>query len=183
MATDGGARGASEDVPGDDEPGMTVRGGEGSEGPFFVGRHRHSVDDKRRVAIPKAVREAIDVVRDGAAFVVVRGMGDPCLWLMPERAFERFVKSSLRPMLERQAGVGSKDVRGLMRVFLSSADRVEADKQGRIVLDDEKCRRVGIGTEAVFAGVGERVEIWDPKRLGETENDEDFDRRARELFG
>lgn len=150
-------------------------------GPLFVGRYVHSLDDKRRVAIPKAVREALDPARDGEAFYLLRGAGDPCIWLYPERGFRGFERK-LSSWKESQGGIGSKDVRTFVRTLLGSARRCEPDGQGRIVLPEDLCGLARIGREVVFVGTGDRVELWSPALLKEPD-DQEFDRTARELFG
>jgi MraZ protein len=157
--------------------------GESEGGPLLVGTYVHSVDEKRRVAIPKQVREAIDPAREGTAFYLAPGVGDPCIWLFSEREFQRFVKNQLEPLVQQQSGIGSKDVRALVRHFLGAAERAEPDKQGRILLSEKLCKRAAIGREAAFVGVGSRIEIWEPAQLRERDDDQDFERRARELFG
>lgn len=151
--------------------------------PLFVGRHVHSVDEKRRVAAPKAVREEMERCRLGSAFVLVRGPGDPCIWLFPALLFGAFVKDHIEPMLAKQSGIGSKETREFVRRFLGSGVRCEPDKQGRIVLPENLCAVARIENEAVFVGVGNKVEIWSPAVNRERDDDQEFERRALELFG
>lgn len=151
--------------------------------PLFVGKHVHSIDEKRRVAIPKAVREELDRCRLGSAFYLVRGPGDPCIWLFPERSFATFVKTSIEPMTAKQFGIGSKETRDFVRRFLASAVRTDPDKQGRIVLPEDLCALARIQGEAVFMGVANKVEIWSPAVIRERDDDQEFNRRALELFG
>jgi MraZ protein len=153
--------------------------------PLFVGKYVHSIDEKRRVAIPKAVREELDRCRLGSAFYLVRGPGDPCIWLFPERSFATFVKTSIEPMTAKQFGIGSKETRDFVRRFLASAVRTDPDKQGRIVLPEDLCALAKIQDkgDVAFMGVANKVEIWSPAVLRERDDDQEFNRRALELFG
>ena len=54
----------------------------------------------------------------------------------------------------------SPDVRMLTRFFLAGAIDAELDKQGRILLPATLLKHARIEKDAVIAGVGNRVEIW-----------------------
>lgn len=47
-----------------------------------------------------------------------------------------------------------------LRHVYSSARKVEADKQGRILLPDELCKKFELKGEVAFVGVKSRFEIW-----------------------
>ena len=54
--------------------------------------------------------------------------------------------------------------RSLQRFFFSGAAEMEPDKQGRITIKADFCKRVGLKKDIVVAGVGKRVEIWDAQK-------------------
>ena len=150
-------------------------------GPCFVGRFVHALDEKRRIALPKALRDEIDETRDGASFFLVPGL-DLCLWLFTQKRFEAF-SQRLRALKEQAAGEGHKNLRALIRDMFSGTNKLASDKQGRISLPEEACRRVGIEREVVFLGVDEKIELWSPRAEEVREDPERLLRLGRELIG
>ena len=79
--------------------------------------------------------------------------------VMPPDEFERMKQT-----------VESKDVpeekrRMFLREFYSRSEHVVSDKQGRLLLSEEHCKRIGLeGEEVVMLGGATRFEIWNPKR-------------------
>jgi MraZ protein len=149
-------------------------------GPLFLGRYAHTLDDKRRVAIPKSFREELDPERDGASFFLIQAL-DPCLWLFTERRFRAF-----RERLAQETnfkGVGDSRVRALRREIFSRSTKLSPDKQGRIALPPELCASVGIDREVVFLGVDEKVELWTPAAEEVRDDPERFRRLSKEIMG
>lgn len=115
---------------------------------MFLGRFEHSVDVKGRVAVPARYRERLS-----GELVLTRG-NDGCLYLFTQEAFEPLSeKLDAMPM-------GESDVRNLRRSVYSSAEPVELDKQGRIVIPDHLRSYASIESEVTIIGVGKYVEIW-----------------------
>src|ERR1700690_4213453 len=125
----------------------------------FVGTFRHSVDEKKRVAIPAKWRAA---AKGSQEFYV---LPDPknCLVVLPASAMEK--------MLERadDISIGEYARRDVLRVIASRAHGSPCDKQGRISLTEELLKHAGIEKEAVLAGALTRFEIWSPARWAEVE--------------
>jgi MraZ protein len=150
------------------------------EGPCFMGRFAHSLDDKRRVAIPKAFRDQL-TKDDGESFFLIPAF-DPCLWLFTERRFKE-LKVRLAKMQESGYGVGAASVRAFFREIFSRGARLTPDKQGRIALPPELCTGVGIEKDVVFLGVDERVELWSPRAEEVKDDPERLRRLSKELLG
>jgi MraZ protein len=53
------------------------------------------------------------------------------------------------------------DTRGFNRFLLSGAVEVEVDGTGRILIPDHHKQFAGLKKTIVFAGVSDRVEVWD----------------------
>lgn len=152
------------------------------EGPLFVGQYNHFLDDKRRVALPKPLRDEIRPERDGEGFFLVRGF-DRCLWLYTERRYHEFVKR-LGEMENRESvGVGFAKLRKFLREIYRTSQRLPLDKQGRIALPVEACRAVGIDREVVFIGFREKIELWSPAAEDVSEDPERIQDLAREIIG
>jgi len=116
---------------------------------MFIGEYEHTLDEKKRVSLPKAFRAGL-----GKKMVMTRGL-DNCLFVYSKSAWER-VAQKLQELSFAQA-----DTRGFNRFMLSGAAEVEADGAGRILIPDHQKEFAGLKKEVVFAGVSDRVEIWD----------------------
>ncbi|MBI2485247.1 division/cell wall cluster transcriptional repressor MraZ [Candidatus Uhrbacteria bacterium] len=119
---------------------------------MFFGEYRHRLDEKGRVAIPARFRDAL---KRGA--VVTRGL-DTSLFLFPKEEWDKLAKRLASLPLGRATS------RALSRLMLAGAMEVDVDKQGRVGLPDYLRHYSGIRKEIVFAGVFDRIELWDPAR-------------------
>jgi len=147
-------------------------------GPCFLGRYAHSLDEKRRVSLPKVFR---DELGEGTSLYLIPAF-DPCLWVFTEPRFAEF-KKRISKMQEPGFGTGDSKVRAFRREIFSRCAKVTLDKQGRVALPPELCKGVGIDKEVVFLGVDERIELWSP-RAEEVKDDPDrLWRLSRELIG
>jgi MraZ protein len=86
--------------------------------------------------------------------VMTRGL-DNCLFVYPRAEWEK-VAAKLQSLSFAQA-----DTRGFNRFILSGAAEVEADGAGRILIPDHQKEFAGLKRDVVFAGVSDRVEVWD----------------------
>jgi len=119
---------------------------------MFIGEYEHTLDEKKRVSLPKAFREAL-----GKRMVMTRGL-DNCLFLYPKSGWEK-VAGKLQELSFAQA-----DTRGFNRFILSGAVEVEADSAGRVLVPEHQKAFAGLKKTIVFAGVSDRVEIWNAER-------------------
>ena len=115
---------------------------------MFLGEYQHSLDEKKRVSLPKAFRKDL-----GRTIVMTRGL-DNCLFIYSRKAWEKVAKK-LSELSFAQA-----DTRGFNRFILSGAALVEVDAAGRILIPDHQKAFAELGKEVVFAGVSDRVEVW-----------------------
>ena len=119
---------------------------------MFIGEYEHSLDEKKRVSLPKAFRMAL-----GKKVVMTRGL-DSCLFVYSLSAWEKFA-SKLQELSFVQA-----DTRGFSRFMLSGAAEVEVDGAGRILIPEHQKAFAGLKKTIIFAGVSDRVEIWESDR-------------------
>lgn len=116
---------------------------------MFLGEFSHSIDAKKRLAIPSKFRSEL-----GTKAVLTIGF-DTCLFLYPEKEWEKLAeKLSSLP-------IGQTNVRDLNRLMLAGAAEVEFDKLGRILVPDYLKKYAGLTKKATVAGLYNRVEIWD----------------------
>jgi MraZ protein len=115
---------------------------------MFLGRFEHSMDNKGRVAVPARFRDRLS-----GELILTRG-NDRCLYLFTQEAFE-----PLAAKLEALP-TGDIDARNLRRAIYSSAEPVEIDKQGRIIIADHLRQYASITGDVSIIGVGSYIEIW-----------------------
>lgn len=119
---------------------------------MFIGEYEHSLDEKKRVSLPKSFRAAL-----GKKVVMTRGL-DNCLFVYSQKTWEK-VADKLQTLSFAQA-----DTRGFNRFILSGAAEVDVDGAGRILIPDHQKEFAGLKKNVVFAGVSDRVEIWEASR-------------------
>jgi len=120
----------------------------------FVGTFRHSVDEKKRLAIPAKWRAA------------ARGASE--FYVLPSPKNCLVVKSSetIGKMLDKADEITFGDIkrRDALRTIASRAHDCPVDSQGRVNLPDNLLRFAEITDEAVLVGNFNEFEIWSPKR-------------------
>jgi MraZ protein len=119
---------------------------------MFIGEYEHTLDEKKRVSLPKQFRAGL-----GKKIVMTRGL-DNCLFVYSEKSWEKMA-NKLQSLSFTRA-----DTRGFNRFILSGAALVEPDSAGRILIPDHQKEFAGLGKTVVFAGVSDRVEVWNIER-------------------
>lgn len=119
---------------------------------MFIGEYLHSLDSKRRLAIPAKFRKDL-----GKRAIVTRGL-DSCLFVYPLSEWEKVAQKL------SELPTGQKDTRDFVRLFLAGAADVELDNLGRILIPDFLSEYAGLKGEASIIGVFKRVEIWNKER-------------------
>lgn len=120
---------------------------------MFQGETAISVDDKGRLAIPTAYRDA--VARGGNRLVVTYNPYESgCLWLYPESAWQQ-VRDQVNAL------PNAKRVhRNLQLKLVGAATVVEPDGNGRIVLPQTHRAAAGLDKKVVLLGMGNKFELW-----------------------
>lgn len=118
--------------------------------PFdFMGKSYHTLDQKKRLSVPVRFRAGL-----GETFIICKPLaGMKCIYLYNEEAWNELVESV------KQKTSGETRTLVVRRLFLN-AQRVEADKQGRITISSDYCEFANIEKEICVFGAGQRVEIW-----------------------
>ena len=116
---------------------------------MFIGEHTHSIDNKKRLAIPSKFRKEL-----GPKAVLTRGL-DNCLFLYPLQEWQKFSEKL------GQLSMGQAKTRSFARLMLAGAVEVDFDNLGRILIPDYLKKYAELGKRIVVAGVLNRLEIWD----------------------
>ncbi len=122
---------------------------------MLIGEYRHSIDDKKRVAVPASFRKEL-----GKKVVITRGL-DNCLFVYPVASWQKMA-GKLDSMV-----MGKADSRGFNRFLLAGATETEVDSMGRILIPDYLKEFADLKSKVVMAGINDRVEIWDEKKWKE----------------
>jgi len=122
---------------------------------MFIGEYRHSVDSKKRLAVPSRFRSDFK-----NKVVITRGL-DKCLFVYPVKVWEELAgKLGTLP-------VGESSTRSFIRLTLAGATDSEIDKQGRILIPDFLRTYASLAKNVVITGVYNRLEIWDERKWKE----------------
>jgi MraZ protein len=116
---------------------------------MFIGEYLHSIDPKKRLAVPSKFRGELK-----NKVVVTRGL-DKCLFVYPLKVWSELAgKLGTLP-------VGESGTRSFIRLMLAGAIDVEIDSQGRILIPDFLKIYAGLKKNVIVAGIYNRLEIWD----------------------
>ena len=127
----------------------------------FIGEYAYSLDSKGRVNIPAKCRQSLSDDNEGT-FVIARGM-DSCVWVYPLIQWKD-IESNLRNLSSL-----SKINRTFVRNTARYASPSTYDKQGRITLTPYLIDYAGLDKDVLIVGMVNKIEIWNPTRLDETD--------------
>ena len=129
---------------------------------FYAGEFRHSLDEKNRITIPARWR------RDGAEeFLILPDSNAQFLLVMSPEEFSRMTSA-----VEADENVSARDRRIFFRQLHSRTQHCAADRQGRLVLPEELCKKVGLKGEVGLVGGRGRFEIWNLSRWKKANEEE-----------
>ena len=124
---------------------------------YYNSCYRHGVDEQRRVQIPAKWRPE----NSGTELTMIlwpKHQAGSCLRVLPPKEMAQLM-ADIEAMPKGDAG---KVV--LKRIIGSESVQISLDKSGRICLPEEMARAAGIKGEAMFVGLLDRFEIWNPGR-------------------
>jgi MraZ protein len=127
---------------------------------MFLSTFESGVDVKKRVSIPAAFRKALG----GEDTVILwPAISRPCLTgggMSLLNGYHRAVRR-LKP--------GDPRRYALEREIFSRAQAARFDDGGRIVIDPAHLLHAGIGDRALFVGLGDSFEVWDPAAYAQSQ--------------
>jgi len=143
----------------------------------FKGRYISTIDGKRRVKLPKKLREAMPPsVND--QFVMGPGY-DGCIFLYPADEWEKQEEKL------RNLKVELGEHRFLERVFISESEDVRADRVGRLTISQRLLDFAQIKKEVLILGLLSRIELWSPEvyQKYREQYKESYEEVAERIFG
>ena len=117
---------------------------------MLIGQYSSKLTDNKRISIPKRFREEL-----GEQMIIAKWY-EGCLVLVSKEKWDE-----LKLRLTGEAKLVISPVRDIDRFIMASAFEIGLDSQGRFVLPESLIDYAGIQNEVVFAGLGDRVEVWD----------------------
>lgn len=120
----------------------------GESGEMFIGQFEHTIDEKNRIAIPSKFRKEF---KGGA--IISKGL-DGCLFMFAKEKFETMAKGIADLPLSKSSA------RLYARLMLASAQEVDFDNQGRVILPGYLKKFGLFRKSAMVIGLYDRVEIW-----------------------
>jgi MraZ protein len=119
---------------------------------LLTGTHPRTLDDKKRIALPKKVREQLGEVEQ----LFVTPGADQSLWLYDPRGLENLAaKLDQTPATDSEARI---------RLFFAEMETVEVDGTGRILIPDRLVRFAELEHDVVLLGVRDHLELWNARK-------------------
>jgi len=126
----------------------------GAKAMMLTGTHACTLDDKKRLGLPKRVREQLG---QPESLFVTPGP-DQSLWIYTKAGLEQ-----LATKLD-QTPATDVDARVFRRLYFARTEAVNLDRTGRILIPDRLIQFAGLQHEVVLIGVRDHHELWDAQR-------------------
>jgi MraZ protein len=122
---------------------------------LLSGTHLRTLDDKKRLTLPKKIREQLGETTE--KLFLAQGL-DQCLWIYDQGGLERLAeKLDQTPATDAEARV-------FRRLFFAQMEAVDMDKAGRVLVPDRLVEFAALKHEVVLIGVRDHLELWDAER-------------------
>ena len=119
---------------------------------MLIGEYLHTLDGKRRISLPAKFRKEL-----GKKVVITRGL-DSSLFVFPASRWKTLVEKLAN------LSMGQSEARAFNRFFLASAQELEVDALGRVLLPEYLARFAELNDKVVLIGVHDRIELWSEAR-------------------
>ena len=119
---------------------------------MLIGQYEHTIDIKKRLALPAKFRGEL-----GDKIIITRGI-EGCLAVYTEAEW-KIMADKLGALTISQA-----EARSFTRMILAGAMEVTLDKLGRILVPDYLKDYAGLKKNVVICGLSNRLEIWDAEK-------------------
>jgi MraZ protein len=141
---------------------------------LLTGTHPRTLDDKKRLTLPKRTREQVGEVTQ----LFVAPGSDQSLWIYTKDELERVsVKLDQTPATDAEARV-------FRRLFYAQMEEVDLDRNGRILIPDRLVQFAGLEHEVVLLGIRDHLELWNAQRYQAyfEKHSPEFDKVAEQAF-
>jgi len=121
----------------------------------FKGTYKSTIDGKRRLKLPKKLREVMPPASNDG-FVMGPGY-DGCIFLYPLEEWGQQEEKL------RNLKVDLGEHRFLERVFVPESADVRLDRVGRLTVSQRLLDLAGIKKDVLILGILSRIELWAPE--------------------
>jgi len=121
---------------------------------LLTGTYPRTLDDKKRLALPKRVRE---LLKEPAVLFVTPGP-DQSLWVYTQEALERLAQKL------DQAPAADAEARVFRRLYFAQTEAIDVDRSGRVLIPDRLLQFAALQHDVVMIGVRDHLELWDAER-------------------
>lgn len=128
----------------------------------LTGRYPRSLDEKKRIAIPRRLYEQFDS-KDLAKLYVVPGARNSISLFSPSGFAEEAKKL-------KEESRSRTEVEDDQRLLFSRSEEVELDGQNRIRIPDRLAEFAGLQRDVMLIGNNDHAEIWDATSWERYEN-------------
>ena len=143
----------------------------------FLGNIEAKIDAKGRAFLPSVFRKVLQASGEDN-LVLRRDVFQPCLVLYPESVWNERLD-----MLKQQLRQWKPVHQQMFRQFVSEAEVVTLDGNGRFLISKRLQRAAGISQDIQFIGMDDTIEIWSPQDLQQTlKSDEDFGKEFEKIM-
>jgi len=139
--------------------------------PAFSGKYYYTLDPKGRVIIPAPFREIISSNYNPKLYVV-NDIFDNCLHIYPQEEWSK-LEEKVRTLPKMD-----EDVKLFIRKVIGSAQEVEIDKQGRILVSAAQREDAALNSEIVIVGQLDKIDLWDRKEWDAVNDLSRIDKKA-----
>ncbi len=122
----------------------------------FIGQFPVRLDAKNRAFMPAGFRRQIQQAGE-QTLVVRKDYFENCLVVYPASQWQQEI-AGVRARLNRFDG----NQQMVYRKLVSEAQEVQLDSNGRLLLPKSLLDKVGIKQDALFVGMEQTIEIWNP---------------------
>lgn len=122
---------------------------------MLIGEYQHTIDTKKRLAIPAKFRKDL-----GNQMIITKGL-ESCLVI--------YTLDEWGKLAQKLANLptSQSDARNFARMMLAGASDVELDKLGRVLIPDYLKEYAGLKKNVTLLGLSAKVEIWDSEKWEE----------------
>jgi len=119
---------------------------------MLIGEYRHTIDTKKRLALPAKFRREL-----GKKVIITIGF-ENCLVVYPEKKWKEVINRV------EKLPTGQRGARSFNRVFLAGAMEVNLDRLGRILIPEYLKKYAVLKKNVIICGLSNKLEIWDSKK-------------------
>jgi len=130
---------------------------------LFQGSALNAVDAKGRVSVPAFLRSVIERRGDARTIVLAKHDQFPCLSAY-DPAYAALKHAKIERLAEKQETDPASELDYARRTMMAfgATEEVPYDSSGRIIVPPMMRRKGGLADLALFLGVGETFQIWNP---------------------